>query len=660
MNNPNDDKNIVYWNDQPLDTWRDIIVSFEYARYAFDITPTGGFAVLFFDSLINQPRYGGRDYSLGYAPNNTLDYCLQFGYKGLQGAFLGVGFDNYGFFAIKQPYMNGIPVSALKYEPTVAVRDGIETSYNLLYASSLVNLISSTVGASNFTVGQKISAYSEIKYRAVRIILSRNATWLEVQVKDDVTLDGFKTIVTYNLPEKTRKSLKVGLAFTTAEGNTKFDVRNFNVAGYPGIPTKERLGECVQHISQQTNSAPGILSMGDEHISTAEYGRIATYTSDTLTYSFKNNVFTGAGITMLGDDDRNIIVKYDNSSTAGVFTFLGEKLARTATFVTPDNSHVTSGDISGDTLAICTQNLSGSVFIYTYATDPEALSQYGQWLPYQTITPENFPPGKLNGVLGNSVQIKDRNLLIADTGERVHAFRKDVTNTWNYIQTLTATLSSNGPGTTGFGRTIALDKDDAVIGAPISYKAEFPQPGQGEAYHYVFNTNSNQWSLAMALGSFYKINTPGGNFGSSIKLDRDYAVIGSPGEVFVVDYDQQKQIVNVGRAYIFRKTTGGLFSQAAVITPPDNIRLPDMYFGNQVAINGNLVGILSPFSIYNPKSIISIYRLDCEFAAPPIHLPIPSCALVLIDNSGFIIDMVNNNYMVSYGCLLGYPLGDGP
>lgn len=660
MNYPNDDKNIVYWNDQPLDTWRDIIVSFEYARYAYDITPTGGFAVIFFDGIVNQPRHGGRDYSLGYAPNDITDYCLQYGYQGLEAAFLGIGFDNYGLFSIKQPYMNGVPASAIKYEPSIAIRNGVETNYDLLYSSSLVNLISGIDGAQQFTVGQKISASSQIQYRAVRIILSKNATQVEVQIKDNPENEEFKSIVIYSLPVRERISLKVGLTHTTAEGYTKFDIRNFNVAGYPGIPTARRLGECIQHIQQQSYSAPGILSMGDEYISTAEPGRIVTYTSDTLRYLFKNNTFTGAGITMLGDDGRNIIARYDNGPTVGVFSYLGEKLARTATFVTPDNTQATSADISSDTIAICTQSLSGTVYIYTYSANPESITTYGKWLPYQTITSADIPPARANGVIGSSVQIQDKNLLIGDTGERVHAFRKDITNTWNYIQTLTATLSANGPGTTGFGNVIALDKDNAIIGAPISFKAQYPQPGQGECYHYTYNSDVNQWSLAMAMGSFYSLNTPGGTFGSSIKMQGDYAIIGAPGETYVTDYTGEKQIVNVGRAYVFRKTEQGLYSQAAAITPSDDIRLPDMFFGAQVGVNGNLVSILSPFSVFNPKSIISIYRLDCEFPAPPIHLPIPPCALVLIDNSGFIIDLVNNNYMVSYGCLLGYPLGDGP
>lgn len=656
MNTPFDDKNIVIWNDQPLDTWRDIIVSFEFSRYNINSLPTGGFAVIFFDSIANQPRYGGRDYSLGYAPNNVTDYCLRGGYGGLEAAFLAVGFDNYGYFNLKQTYMSGIPASALKIEPTVGIRDGALEGYNLLLSQTLTKAISSVNGAKDFTIAQNVSSINQVKDRAVRVILGKHATEVKVQIKDDTANDDFVTIATYLLPEKERTALKVGLTHTTAEGQTKFNIKNINVAGFPGEPTQRRLAACAQTITKPTVAAPSIISMGDEYITTVEPGRILTYTSNTYEYSLKNILFSGGGITLLGDDGKNIIAKYNGSSTVAVFTYLGEKLYRTAKFVTVDNSEAISGDIKNDTLVICTAALSGRSYIYNYSLDTEIVPKYGTWNLYQTIAREDINPITRvdKGYIGNSAQISENHLLIGDNNNRVHAFLRDeFTNNWTYIQTLTSALSAATAPTTNFGAAIAVDGNDLIIGAPNSIKAQYTQPGQGECYHYVYDSTRKQWRLIMALGSFYNLDTPGGNFGTSIKLTNDTCVIGSPGEIYVVDPIIPLQLMNVGKIYVFRKTPKGLFSQAAALVPPDNAREANMYFGTEVNYRNNIIAALSPYGFPNEKSRVHLFRADCEFPVAPIQLPVPPCALVLIDGTGFVIDLVNNNYMVSYSCLIG-------
>ena len=656
MNTPFDDKNIVIWNDQPLDTWRDIIVSFEYSRYNIGDLPTGGFAIVFFDSIVNQPRYGGRDYSLGYAPNNITDYCLRAGYGGLEAAFLAIGFDNYGYFNLKQTYMTGIPASAHSVEPAIGIRSGAIDGYSLLYSQTLAKCISGVEGAKNFTIAQNINSIDQIEERAVRIILGKHATEIKVQVKDKLSNDDFVTVLTYNIPEKERTALKVGLTHTTAENKTLFNLKNINVAGFPGEPTQRRLAACIQTITKPSLAAPGILSMGSEYISTVEPGRILTYTSNTYEYSLKNTLFSGGGITLLGDDGKNIIAKYNNSSTVAVFTYLGEKLYRTAKFITEDNTEAISGDISNNTLVICTAALSGRSYIYNYNLDIEDVPKYGTWSLYQTITREDIIPGSRvdRGFIGNSVQISDKHLLVGDNNNKVHAFVKDsFTSNWTYIQTLTSSLSAATAPTTNFGAALAIENNDLIIGAPNSIKAQYTQPGQGECYHYIYEDTTNQWRLVMALGSFYNLDTPGGNFGTSIKISNNTCVIGSPGEIYVVDPIAPLQLMNVGKVYVFRKTPTGIFSQAAAIVPPESEREANMYFGTEVNIQNNVIAALSPYSFPNEKSKLHLFRTDCEFAIAPAQLPVPPCALVLIDGTGFVIDLVNNNYMVSYSCLIG-------
>jgi len=660
MNQPLQDKNIAYWNDQALDTWQDIIISFEYARFAVDTAPSGGFAVVFFDSISDSPRGGGRDYSLGYTPNDGISYCLQGGYSGLQSAVLGVGFDPTGFFVIEQPYINGLPISAVSLEPTLAVRGGVDADYRVLYYSALSKLISSVPGAKDFAISENIQNANDAHYRAVRIILSKSATELKIQVKDDANNEQFVTIAVVNIPLKDRTALKVGLTHTTAEGATKFKVRNFNVAGYPGIPTSRRLANCSQQIRKGGYGLfNNILAMGDEYITTTEYRKVITYTSDTVKFSLSNAINTGSGITLFGDDSVSIIARVDNSPQVLIYKYLGQKTARIVPttvnrFITPDNQIATSADIAGNSLVICTPSNQGTAYIYAYNRSSANLSQYGTWSLYQTLYGSTNVPSGSARQMGAAVQISGRNMLVGDTNLTVHAFRKDINENWSYIQTLSCPIPSNG-GNTRFGGVISLDGDDAVIGAPNSYKEQYPQPGQGEAFHYVYESSTGRWRLVMTMGSFFDINTPNGNFGSSIKLYENYCAIAAPFEPYREDPTSSNEVANIGRVYVFQKTKSGIFTQANIIAPEDAIRQENMAFGAAVSIYGNLLGVLSPFAEVDNKSYLSIYRLDCRFALPPLHVPIPPCALRLSDDSGFIIDLINNDYMVSYSCELGYP-----
>lgn len=648
MNQPSDDKNIAIWNDQPLDIWSDIIVSFDYTRYALNFAPTGGFAVVFFDSIVNSPRRGGRDYSLGYTSNDTRDYCLQDGYTGLEAAFVGVGFDPYGYFALNT-YAPGIPLSAFTESPSIMVRGGASEQYTLLNRLTLTNFLSTVPDAASFTIDQNISAANMAEYRSVRVILSKAGTELKVQIKQNSTDDEYTTVMIQSLLKKRRTALKVALTNTTQEGLTQFKIRNFNVAGYPGFAGTQRIAGCEQLIIQgDPGNTDSVLCVGDEFISNVLPGRVATYATDTTQFTFRNNLYYGTGITLFGQDGDTIIGKYNGSSIVGVFDYLGERIYRTASIITPDNAQSTAADIDGDTLAICTGTLSGSIYVYNYNRDTTSPITLGTWQLYQTITSTQVASG---AGLGNFAQLYGNNMLISNSNDTVHAFRKNINQRWEYVQTITSPITS----VTNFGATVAMDSNDVIIGAPVSQKLQYPEPAQGEAYHYVFDETLNQWRLAMAIGSFYNLNTPNGNFGNSVALQNNYALIGCPGEEYRYT-PTSVPIVNVGRVYVFQKTTGGVFSQATVIAPASGTIEPYMNFGNKVGLYNNIAAILSPFTPAYVKSYISIYNLDCSFPIPPENIPIPACALQLIDYSGFILDTLYNTYMLSYTCQLVGPL----
>ena len=169
--------------------------------------------------------------------------------------------------------------------------------------------------------------------------------------------------------------------------------------------------------------------------------------------------------------------------------------------------------------------------------------------------------------------------------------------------------------------------------------------------HYFLSRTTNQWYAVMALGEFYDLNTPGGNFGTSIALKDNLCVVGSPGEMWLDDPTQTyEDNPNTGRTYVFRKTQDGLFTQATILSPSPAIRQSYMQFGNGVGINDDYVTVLSPFDGRYKKSYIDIFDTRCAFDLPPNHLPIPDCSYHMLDGSGFIIDYVNNTYIVSLSC----------
>ena len=243
--------NVAFYNDQPLDTWSDIIVSFEYERFALSAIPTGGFAVGFFDAIVDLPRNGGPNYSLGYAPSTEKAYCYQAGFPGLQAAFLGIGFDSKGLFAANEFGRPGIPIANVNNTQTLTVRGGVAENYNVLEHINLTQILSTLPNSNTFTIDGSASALDNVFTRSVRIALKNHATKLIVQIKDNPNRNEFDTVLDLTLPEKKRSALKVALTNTQENNITQFKVKNFNVAGFPGIVTSQKIEGCSFQLEQK-------------------------------------------------------------------------------------------------------------------------------------------------------------------------------------------------------------------------------------------------------------------------------------------------------------------------------------------------------------------------------------------------------------------------
>ena len=150
----------------------------------------------------------------------------------------------------------------------------------------------------------------------------------------------------------------------------------------------------------------------------------------------------------------------------------------------------------------------------------------------------------------------------------------------------------------------------------------------------------------MEMGDFFKINTPAGNFGNSLKINKNTAIIGAPSESYYLSGSSEEP--NVGRAYVFRKTPYGYFTQTGTLAPLSAQAKSYTFFGSQVNTYQNLAIVGIPYTLDKAQGEIGIFNLDCIFGTPPLHLPIPINAIQLINLEGFIIDRENEDYIVHF------------
>jgi hypothetical protein len=121
----------------------------------------------------------------------------------------------------------------------------------------------------------------------------------------------------------------------------------------------------------------------------------------------------------------------------------------------------------------------------------------------------------------------------------------------------------------GFGRAIAIFGDTAFVGAPNA-------PAGGAVY--VFRQVAGAWVQSQELAA---IDSPdGADFGISIALDADTAVIGADRTTLTDDGFRHQ-----GAAYVFRKGDDGLWVQAQELTASDFGA--EAQFGNAVALSGD-------------------------------------------------------------------------
>jgi hypothetical protein len=139
-------------------------------------------------------------------------------------------------------------------------------------------------------------------------------------------------------------------------------------------------------------------------------------------------------------------------------------------------------------------------------------------------------------------------------------------------------IANDGAQDDGFGNSVALDGDTAVVGASLDDVGAVADQGSA----YVFNRVNGVWTQAQRL------NAAGGAatdlFGTSVAISGDTVVIGAP-------QDDVGAAANQGSAYVFLRTAG-VWAQQTQLVAADGAGADT--FGRSVAVSGETALVGSP------------------------------------------------------------------
>jgi hypothetical protein len=133
-------------------------------------------------------------------------------------------------------------------------------------------------------------------------------------------------------------------------------------------------------------------------------------------------------------------------------------------------------------------------------------------------------------------------------------------------------LPSDGTQDDNFGRSISIDSNLALIGAPGDDKN-----GSASGSAYIYRWHDNQWQEEAIL--LADDGAEEDNFGLSVSVSADLALIGADGDDDLDDLS--------GSAYIFRRRQDGQgWQQEAKLLPSHGMR--HGRFGSSVSLSGNV------------------------------------------------------------------------
>ena len=154
-----------------------------------------------------------------------------------------------------------------------------------------------------------------------------------------------------------------------------------------------------------------------------------------------------------------------------------------------------------------------------------------------------------------------------DLSGSAYIFRRNMNGSWTQEAKL---LPTDGAASDRFGGSVSISGDVCIVGAK-----EKDDTGTNLGAAYVFRRGTGgSWSQEAKLQATDAADND--NFGGSVSIDGDVCIVGA-----LLNDDNGD---NSGSAYIFRRSTGGSWSQEAKLLPADGAASD--YFGYSVSLSG--------------------------------------------------------------------------
>ncbi|MBS0195558.1 MAG: hypothetical protein JSR77_02265 [Planctomycetes bacterium] len=146
-------------------------------------------------------------------------------------------------------------------------------------------------------------------------------------------------------------------------------------------------------------------------------------------------------------------------------------------------------------------------------------------------------------------------------------------------------LHPAGAATDQFGQSVAIDGDTMIVGARLDDVGANGDQGSAHVYRWAGSGWVFEATLTASNGA------PGDNFGISVALFGDTAIVGADQDDVGANFDQ-------GSAYVFTRT-GTTWTQQAQLTAPSGA-VGD-YFGTSVAVFGDTALVGAPLDDVGPN-----------------------------------------------------------
>ena len=275
--------------------------------------------------------------------------------------------------------------------------------------------------------------------------------------------------------------------------------------------------------------------------------------------------------------------------SAYIYNFEGSNWVKGAKLVASDGSRGDlfgySVSISGDKAIVGTDGVSTYIFSFDGS----------RWVQSAKLVASDY---NMADMFGRTVSISGDKAIVGACGDddkgsesgSAYIFSFDGSS---WVQSAKL-LASDGDNTDYFGYSVSISGDKAIVGAKLS-----DDNGSYSGSAYIFSFDGSSWVQSAKLLASDGANS--GNFGHSVSISGDKAIVGAP---FDVDKGSSS-----GSAYIF-SLDGSSWVQSAKLLASDGRSY--YYFGWSVSISGDkaIVGSKGKYMSVKDPGLAYIFSLD--------------------------------------------------